>query len=782
MTARRPPRYGPPSPREGINETGISTTGPRVLLRHLRGVMAQPVEAQSRLNQIVDLIASNMVAEVCSIYIGGPGENYELFATTGLDPEAVHKTSLQIGEGLVGEIARTAEPLNLTDAPSHPKFAYRPETREDPYHSFLGVPIMKSGHVVGVLVVQNQTLRHYDEEEVEALQTVAMVLAEIAATGELIPIDDTLIEEEVRPRHPFEQTGVSFADGLGIGHAFLHAAPIIVTQFIAESVAFEGARLNEAVETLQVTIANMLSEAEAALPREPREVLETYQMFAHDRGWIKRMQEAVRNGLTAEAAVEQVQNDTRLRMSRQTDAYLRDRLHDLDDLSNRLLRILVGDEGETRTVPDDAIVFARNIGPADLLEYDQTKLRGLVLEDGSTFSHVAIVARALGIPLIGQTHNIIEHVRDGDLVIADGEQGSVYIRPTKDIVQAYETKFAVLAEEAATFESLRHEKAVTQDGVRIALNMNAGLLVDLPNLERTGSDGIGLFRTELQFMVSSTMPRLNAQIEFYSRVLEASGDKPVIFRSIDIGGDKILPYGFSIREENPALGLRAIRFALSRPALLRYQLRAFLMAAGDRPLNVIFPMITTVDEFRQAKELLDIEIDRLNKLKVPISQKIRVGSMIEVPGLIFQLDELLPLVDFVSIGSNDLFQFLFAVDRSNPEVGSRYDFLNLSTLRAMRAIVDKCEESNVDVSLCGEVSGNFLEAMALIGIGLRSLSMPASRIGRIKAMVRKLNWTDLREYMDDLLSSDGSKRGKDQSLRTYLEQYSQERGLRTRLI
>ena len=753
-------------------------TGPRVLLRQMRAVMAQPVEAQERLNRIVDLIAANMVAEVCSIYIGEQGEDYELFATKGLNVDAVHQTKLHVGEGLVGEIARTGEPLNLTDAPKHPKFAYRPETGEDPYHSFLGVPILKGGHVVGVLVVQNKTQRQYDEEEEEALQTVAMVLAEVAASGDLIPIHDTLIEEEVRPRHPYDQTGAAFADGLVIGAVHLHAAPIRVMHLIAEDVDAELVRLDKGVTDLQTSIAALLSASDSALPREPREVLETYQMFASDRGWLRRLREAVRNGLTAEAAVEQVQNDTRLQMSRQSDPYLRERLHDLDDLANRLLRQLTGASDDDRELPDEAVVFARNLGPADLLEYDQSKLKGVVLEEGSSFSHVSIVARALGIPLVGRASSILDHVRDGDPVVVDGSSGAVHVRPTPDVLHTYETKRALLHEQQATYASLRDQDAVTLDGERVYLNMNAGLLVDLPNIEAAGADGIGLFRTELQFMIASTMPKFSEQTDFYAQVFEACDGKPLIFRTLDLGGDKVLPYGNrGVREENPALGLRAIRYALWRPALLRYQLRALLRAAGQQPLRLMFPMISTVDEFCEAKAIFEREIARHRKMHGPHPEDIKIGCMLEVPSLIFQLDELLAHVDFVSIGSNDLFQFLFAVDRANAAVSNRYDFLNVAVLRVIRTVVEKCAAANVGVSLCGEVSGQLLEALALMGVGLRSLSMPASRIAPVKAMVRKLKLESLEDCLAEALARDPSQNDTGPGLRARLEGFLQQSGL-----
>ncbi len=747
--------------------------GPRALLRRLREVMAEPVGAQARLDDTVGMIATNMVADVCSIYIRRAGDQLELFATKGLEPGAVHQTRLRLGEGLVGEIARTAEPLNLFDAPTHSKFVYRPETREDPFHSFLGVPILRGGHVLGVLVVQNQLSRHYDEEELEALQTVAMIIAEIIASGQLIHLDETVIDSEVTPTLPYRQKGLSLADGLAVGHVVFHAAPIKVTNLISEDVTFEMNRLHEAIYQLRESIDELLEAAGSRLSDEPREVLEAYRLLAHDRGWLRRMEEAVRNGLTAEAAVEQVHSDNRAKLSRQRDPYLRDRLHDLDDLANRLLGLLVGVSAdfEKRELPKNAIVFARNLGPAALLDYDSKRLGGVVLEEGSPNSHAAIVARALGIPMVGMLDELLDHAKESDWCIIDGENGEVHVRPSSEIRAAYDEKVLIREQRQAQFDALRDQPAVTLDGQQIMLNMNAGLLVDLPHLEEVGADGIGLFRTELQFMISSTMPRLDAQTTFYNQVFEAAGKRPVVFRTLDLGGDKILPYARSRKEENPALGLRAIRLALSRPALLRYQIRALILAGSGRDLNLMFPMVAEVEEFRQARALLELELERLRRLDVPQPKSVRVGCMIEVPSLAWQLKALIPYVDFVSVGSNDLLQFFFASDRNNPSVGNSYDFLSPSILSFLRNIVLECQNKNVPLALCGEVAGRPLEAMALLGLGFRVISMPAASIGPVKLMAQRLHLGNLEEFMSGLFDR------ADHSVRKLLHNFAEREGI-----
>ncbi|HMM15553.1 MAG TPA: phosphoenolpyruvate--protein phosphotransferase [Parvibaculum sp.] len=730
-----------------------SVGGPRVLLRRLREAMAEPESAQKRLDKIVVLIAANMVAEVCSVYLMRPTQELELFATEGLKPSAVHKTRLRVGEGLVGDIAAHARPLNLADAQSHPGFAYRPETGEEVYKSLMGVPILRSGRVVGVLVVQNRTKRNYTEEEVEALQTVAMVLAEVVAAGDLINLQE-LDEPTLTRRRPYHVQGASFSEGIALGHAVLHEPRVHVTKLIAEDVDLELNRLEQAVYELRGSIDDMLATEDLSHAGEHREVLQAYRMFANDRGWLQRMIEAVRTGLTAEAAVERVQNDTRARLQRAADPYLRERLHDFDDLANRLLRQLTGVKlsSASGNLPNDAIVIARNMGPAELLDYDKERLRGLVLEEGAQNAHVTIVARALGIATVGRAETIIDHIDQGDAIIVDGDMGDVYVRPSQDIIDSYSEKARFRARKQAQYQAIRHEPAITLDGQKVDLFLNAGLQVDLRHLHESGAEGIGLFRTELQFMVASKLPSLKDQIELYSAVLDAAGDKPTVFRTLDIGGDKMLPYMdmAAFKEENPALGWRAIRIGLDRPALLRHQLRALLAAAAGRSLRIMFPMVAEVAEFKRARGLVDKELARLAKFGKQAPAHIEIGTMLEVPSLVWQLDTLLPLVDFVSVGSNDLLQFLFATDRGNPRVANRYDLLSPAVLSFLRFIVLKCRAHGVPVTLCGEMSGKPLEAMALVGVGFRRISMSPAAIGPVKMMARSVKAQDLEAFMEGL--------------------------------
>ncbi|HET7536842.1 MAG TPA: phosphoenolpyruvate--protein phosphotransferase [Candidatus Didemnitutus sp.] len=713
--------------------------GPRVLLRRLREVMAEQVSAQERLDKIVVLIAANMVAEVCSVYVLRVDGTLELYATEGLNKEAVHQTVLRSDEGLVGLVASEANPINLSEAQNHPAFSYREETGEEIYHSFLGVPVLRAGNTLGVLVVQNRARRTYTEEEEEALQTTAMVLAEMIASGELSAIAKPGAEPAAR--RPLQLTGMALNDGIALGHVVLHEPRVVITNFIADDVPKELKRLEAAVETMRSDLDVLLERGEVADGGEHRDVLEAYRMFAYDRGWVHRLEEAVATGLTAEAAVERVQSDTRARMLRATDPYLRERLHDLDELANRLMHQLLGqDYAPSRDrLPENAILVARSMGPAALLDYDRKRLRGLVLEEGGPNSHVAIVARALGIPAVGEIANATGVADPGDAIIVDGSTGDVHVRPSPDMEAAYIERVRLRARRQLQYLALRDKPCLTKDGQKIALMINAGLAVDLPHIEETGAGGIGLFRTELQFMVAPAFPRTAEQFALYRAVLDAAGDRPVTFRTLDIGGDKVLPYMRNVEEENPALGWRAIRLGLDRPGLLRSQIRALLRAAGGRELRVMFPMIATVEEFDEAKSLVERELTHLRRHSHKLPERVEVGTMLEVPSLLYQLDELLRRVDFLSVGSNDLVQFFYAADRGNARVADRFDAISAPMLRALKAIADQGRAHAKPVTLCGELASKPIGALALVAIGYRSLSLSPSALGPVKAMLLDLN-------------------------------------------
>jgi phosphotransferase system, enzyme I, PtsP len=723
-------------------------TGPRVLLKRLRELMALPLEPQDRLDRIVREIAQNMVTEVCSFYVLRSDGVLELFSTIGLNPSAVHNAQLKLGQGLVGTIASSAQPLNLSDAQSHPAFAYLPETGEEIYHSFMGVPILRAGRTLGVLVVQNRTMRVYRDDEIEALETTGMVLAEMIASGDLTRLAKSGVELDLKK--PVSLNGLAFNDGVGLGHVVLHEPRIVVKDLFAEDTDAETKRLEEALGSLRLSIDDMLERGEVAFDGEHRAVLEAYRMFAHDRGWVRRLEEAISNGLTAEAAVEKVQSDMRARMTHMTDPYLKERLSDFDDLANRLLRQLLGHDTRSmaETLPKDAIIVARSMGAADLLDYPRDKLRGLVLEEGAGTSHVVIVARAMGIPVAGQAKGVVALSENNDAIIVDGEEGKVHLRPLPELEAVYVQKVKFRAGRQAMYRELRDLPSKTKDGVAIDLMMNAGLMVDLPHLSDSGAGGIGLFRTELQFMVASTFPRAEAQEELYRAVIDQANGKPVTFRTLDVGGDKALPYFKDIpAEENPAMGWRAIRMSLDRPGLFRTQLRALLKAAGGRDLRLMLPMVTEVSEIAATRQIIEREVQHLSRFAHKLPKSFKLGAMLEVPSLLFQLDELMRVVDFISVGSNDLFQFVMAVDRGASHLADRFDPLSVPFLRVLKSIADAGKRNNKPVTLCGEMAGRPILAMALIGLGFRSLSMNASSIGPVKAMLMSLDANQLEQEL-----------------------------------
>jgi phosphotransferase system, enzyme I, PtsP len=726
----------------------------REILTRLHDVMAGRNPAQAKLNAVVGIIAEAMDSEVCSIYLLREGV-LELFATRGLDQAAVHVTKLALGEGLVGTIADDVEVLNLDEAASHPDFAYKPETGEERYHSFAGVPIIRRERAVGVLAVQHSEQRKYQDVEIEALQTVAMVLSELIANAGLI---DTAAGASGREKSTaaIRLPGQKLVEGMGSGYAVFHQPRIIVEHTVAEDTDAERHRVYAAFDKMREQIDRMTREAEFGVGGEHEEVLQTYKMFAYDEGWARRINEAIDSGLTAEAAIERVQQRTRQRMRQIDDPLLADRMHDLEDLSNRLLRIVSGQMGTAAQLGlrQDTILIARNLGPAELLEYDKRRLKGVVLEEGSLTAHVTIVARAMGVPVLGRVRDVRRQIAEGDLLLLDSVAGNVFVRPSGGMEEAFEAKLALRQKRKAAFAALRDVPPVTKDGHRITLMVNAGLRDDVAALDTTGADGIGLFRTEFQFLVSATLPQRERQQRLYKEVMDAAGDRPVIFRTVDIGGDKALPYlnKADADEENPAMGWRALRLALDRDGLMKVQARALIEAASGRTLNVMFPMVSEAWEFAEAKALFEAQRQWLGARGRRLPTGIRYGAMLEVPALAEQLDLLLPDLDFLSVGTNDLTQFLFAADRANPRLAERYDWLSPSILRFLSRVVGPCREAGVDLGVCGEMGGRPVEAMALIGLGINRLSITPAAIGPIKAMVRSLDHDAVRAFVTELIA------------------------------
>ena len=730
----------------------------REILRRLHEVMAARTGAEAKLNQIVQIVAQELSSEVASIYLLRDGM-LELYATQGLAQSAVHVTRLSMGQGLVGTIAATREPLNLAEAKEHPDFAYRPETGEDDYHSFAGVPIVRRESAIGVLGVQHREPRDYDEVEIEALQTVAMVLSELIHGAGLVD-DAQAARARAASSGPLRLAGLKLVDGMGRGTAVFHQPRVVVEHTVADDIEVERQRVYSAFARMREQIDTMMGQAEFVGGGDHHDVLETYKMFAYDEGWSRRINEAIDTGLTAEAAIERVQARTRARMRSIEDPYLRERLTDLDDLSNRLQRIVSGQLGTAAAsgLRGDTILIARNLGPAELLEYDKRFLKGVVLEEGSLTAHVIIVARAMGVPVLGRVRELFTDVSDGDELIVDAGNGTLMVRPQAAMIKSYHAMSVIKARQAERFAKVKDLPAISRDGQRITVLMNAGLAGDAQALDVTGADGIGLFRTEFQFLVSATLPRRERQQALYRSVLEAAGDRPVVFRTIDIGGDKAVPYlsgAGGADDENPAMGWRALRLALGRPALMKIQARALLEAGAGRTISIMFPMVSEPWEFAEAKALVEAQRALLARQGHDLPVAVRYGAMIEVPALIETLDVLLPMTDFVSVGTNDLTQFLFAADRANPRLGDRYDWLSPAILRVIRRIVREAGAASVPVTICGEMGGRPLEALALLALGVEQLSITPAGVGPIKALVRSADLGMVKAAMAGWLDAPG---------------------------
>jgi len=748
--------------------------GPRRLLSRIRDLMAMQDDAQARLDRLTDIIAEETGSDVCSIYLVRPSGALELSATHGLKAEAVHTVRLRAGEGLVGLVARRARPFAAEDAPTHPNFSYRPETGEEPFKSFVGVPILRGGRLVGVLTAQTKAMRPSTEEELETLQTVAMLLAEIVASGDLVSAA-AFSGLEVRLSKPERFQGLALSGGLAKGVAVKHEPHVRATRMVAEDAEAEEERLSAAVARLRRSVDMLLESGRVPMGTPSREVLEAYRMFAHDRGWIDSLREAVRAGLTAEAAVERVRNEHRARLMKARDVHFRERLHDLEDLANRLLRHLARSEDVVEALPDNAILIARSVGPAELLDFDRSKLKGVALEEGGATSHAAIVAKALGIPMVGRMEGALDRIEDGDPVILDAEFGLLHARPAADVVETYDERIESLAARRRAYADVSAAPAMTRDGVRMHLSMNAGLLVELSRLQDSGAEGVGLFRTEFQFMVSDTLPRLKAQCELYTAVFEAAGDRPVVFRTLDLGGDKVTPYTPSMREPNPALGWRALRMGLDRPGLTRYQLRALVRAGRDRELNVLFPLVACPSELAQAKDMLEQELDYAEAHGHGRPASVRLGFMLETPAIAFSPDACLEMADFVSLGANDLMQYFFAADRQNPKVSDRYDPVSTPALQMLKRIREACDRHGKPINVCGELAGRPLEACVLAALGFRTLSMAAGSIGPVKRALSGCDLGKLGAFLDDALAAGDDPRGP--GLRALLVNAGEKTGL-----
>ena len=751
-------------------ETSSEVRSQNLLVR-LNDALASAGDGQQRLDLIAGIVADSIGVDVCSIYLHLDDETLELCATRGLNPEAVHKTRLKITEGLVGRVAREHEPLNTPDAPNERGFRYLKETGEESFSSFLGVPIQRLGQTLGVLVVQTKEPRTYEPNVVNTLAVVATILAEMRETGIITGEGQALSRLHTQP---VTYSGLIAHEGLASGRVLLHEPRVVITNPFASDTESEISRLQEAIQNLRGNVDYMLDSRSGAgaTSVEQKEILETYRMFANSPGWVQRMEANVSTGLTAEASVEKEQSEARARMEKSSDPYLRERLHDLEDLFNRLLRILTG-QGQTNAedFPEDPILIARNIGPAELLEYGRT-LKGIVLEEGSVGAHATIIARSMAIPLLIHVNGITSESLNGDTICIDAENGHAHLRPDDLVQAAFKNRFDMVANVKATYHKIRNKPAITRDGKRIGLHINAGLMADLPNLIRSGAEGVGLFRTELRFLASNSIPSRTELAAQYSKVLDSAHGKPVVFRTLDIGSDKMVPYLKREDEPNPALGWRAIRISLDKPGLLRMQIQSLIRGAKGRPMAIMYPMVSGLTEFSEAREITIAQINRQRAMGHEVSDMIEIGAMLETPSLAFAPDKFFELTDFISIGGNDLKQFFFAADRLNERVRSRYHGLYISYLSLIEMIAQRCSKFNTPLSYCGEDAGRPAVAVSLAAMGVQAFSVRSASLGRVKYALRQVNLDEIKKVIHQ--ARDGGKVTVEDDIQRLLKHYKAE--------
>ncbi len=709
----------------------------RQLFARLRESLAS---GATSLPDIAALVAQELPADASVIYVARAGELLELAATYGLNVSAVGRTRLRVGEGIVGMVAASGDALNLADAQNHPRYVYRAEVGEDAMASMLAMPVKRAGRILGVLAVMSRQARVFAPVEAESLATVAMLLAEILARAGATDMSEEGFSETLPRRY----AGHVLSPGIARGKILAYGASAPIARLLTDDPEAELKRLDAAVDQANKSLDGLIA---ASLPggNAPRDVLDAYRMVAQSAGWLTQVRDAIGDGLTAETAVDKVARNLRERMRKIADPYLRERLADIEDMIGRLM-VALGGMAPKPERADGFLLLVRRLGPADLLDWHARGIAGVAIEEASPSGHAAILARALGLPALAVDRGAVEAAQAGDDALLDAEGGTLILRPEPDVLQVYDRALAARSVRAAALVAYRDVPAITRDGTQIGLMLNVGLALELDQLERTGADGIGLYRTEIAALAAGGVPDVAGQAAEYGKVLDRAHGRRVQFRTLDLGADKLLPGESNQGEENPAMGWRSLRVGLDRPAILRRQLRALLLGAQGRPLAIMFPMVATVEEFRAARDLLEAEAARIR----PAPERLEAGTMIEVPSLLFQLPGLLAEADFVSVGTNDLMQFLFAADRGTPELADRYDTLSAPVLEMLERLASACAEAGVPLSLCGEAAGRPLDALAFAAVGVTTLSMSGNAILPVKALLVESDLNALRPVLREL--------------------------------
>ncbi len=729
------------------------------ILRRIIQEVNAAQDLEQALSIIVKRVKQSMAVEVCSVYLADSDtQHYVLMASDGLNPEAIGRVRLAPGEGIISVVVETAEPLNIDNATDHPRYLFIAETGEDRYHAFLGVPIIHHRKVLGIVVVRQHAQRRFEENEVAFLVTVAAQLSGAIAHAEVIGAIQIsgrgLLQGNNHDGRALE--GLPGAPGIAIGTAMVVYPPAdldaipdrTITHIDAEIATFMAA-----VKSVQDDMAALGLRLSPKLSVEDRALFDAYRLMLGSDTLINNTLDRIRTGSWASGALRETVNEHARIFDEMDDPYIRERAEDVRDLGRRILVCLQSGKRNAPPYPDNTILVGEEITATMLAEVPGEKLKGVISARGSSSSHVAILARALGVPAVVGAGDLPVARMDGRELIVDGYLGKVYVQPSPALRAEYDRLLREEKQLTAGLAELRDLPAITQDGLRIPLYANTGLLSDVASSLNSGAEGIGLYRTEVPFMIRQRFPSEEEQRRVYRQVLEAYAPRPVTLRTLDIGGDKELPY-FPINEDNPFLGWRGIRITLDHPEIFLSQLRAMLRASvGLNNLHILLPMISRVTEVDEALVLLNRARQELCDAGETIERP-RVGVMVEVPSAAYQAEALARRVDFLSIGTNDLTQYLLAVDRNNPQVANLYDSLHPAVIHALVQIIQGAHKQNTPVSVCGEMAGDPAAALLLMGMGIDSLSMSAASLSRVKWVIRNFTRTQAQDMLAQVLTLD----------------------------
>jgi phosphotransferase system enzyme I (PtsP) len=728
------------------------------MLDTLRRIVQEVHSAQDldqALRIIVGRVKRAMAADVCSVYlIDSLSHEHVLMASDGLNPDAVGKVRLGRREGLVSMVSSREEPVNLDNAAEHPRYYYVAGSGEEPFHGFLGVPVIHHRKVLGVLIVQRRERRKFSEEEVSFLVTIAAQLAGAIAHAEAVGEISGLRRTRALGAHPLEGQPGGSGVAIGVAVVVYPAADLdAIPDRPAADVDAEVASFQAALAAVQADIRALRDTLGAALAEEERLLLDAYLLMLKGGSLVTRTLERIREGQWAQGALRATVAEHVQVFESMPDSYLRERASDVRDLGRRLVQRLQSGRPEVRDYPPDTILVGEEVTATTLAAVPRDRLGGVVSARGSRASHVSILARALGVPAVMGVADLPVARVDGKEMLVDGYVGRVYVAPPPTVREEY---LRLLAEDRALSEELkmlRDLPAETPDGYRVPMLVNTGLLADLAPALHSGAEGIGLYRTEFPFLIRDRFPGEEEQLKVYRQALAAFAPRPVTLRTLDVGGDKALPY-FPISEDNPFLGWRGIRITLDHPEIFLTQLRAMLRAnAGLHNLRLLLPMVTTLAEVDDALALIRRAQEELREEGVDAGSP-PVGAMVEVPSLVYQAEEVARRVDFLSIGSNDLTQYLLAVDRNNPRVASLYDSLHPAVLRAMMQVLEGGHRQQRPVSVCGEIAGDPTAAVLLLGMGMDSLSMSSANLPRIKWVIRTISKVQAQRLLQEVLALD----------------------------